>query len=107
MVNESPEIQVQTAWQVNPMNVPVPINQMLLQEGPSTKRGRSGEYVLTFGHVSPPAFVPNADGTVPTEMINGLVLPIAAVGTFTLTFERLIEFRELIDEFVDQAKRQL
>ncbi|UPL13000.1 hypothetical protein [Microbacterium galbinum] len=106
MVNDNPQIQVQTVWQINPMNVPAPINQILLQEGPTTKNGKSGEYFLSLGHVTPPAFVPEPDGTLPPEAVNGLVLPIAAVGTFSLTFERLVEFRELIDAFVDQAKQQ-
>lgn len=106
MVNENPQIQVQTVWQINPMNVPVPINQILLQEGPTTKHGKSGEFLISLGHVTPPAFVPGADGRIPAEATDGLVLPIAGVGTFSLTYERLVEFRELIDDFVDQYKRQ-
>jgi hypothetical protein len=100
MVNQQPDFQVQTVWQTNPMVPPTPVNQIMIQEGPGTMSGvRSGEFYLTLGHVAPPMLARQADGSVTGA--DGLVLPIATVGQFIISHERLREFRSVIDSFLD------
>lgn len=94
---------VQTVWNLNPSSVPMPVNQILIQGGGQLMNGvDSNEYFLTLGHVNPPAILPGSDGTIPTEALQGVVLPITPVGQFTITRERLQEFRAVLDEFLDR-----
>ena len=105
MATNPTELQMQTAWQINPMSTPLPVNQIMLQEGVATRTGPSDEFYITLGHVTPPAIMPGPDGSLP-EGLNGMVVPIVGIGHFAISYERLREFRDVIDQFVDSVAAQ-
>jgi hypothetical protein len=104
-MDETPEgtVQVQTFWQVNPGAVPLPVNQVMIQGGGVLGNGEnSGEYYLSFGHLTPPAITAGPDGKVDPEAFANLVLPISVVGQFHMSRPRLEEFRVALNEFLDR-----
>lgn len=107
MADDFAQVQVQTQWQLNPMVQPTPVNQILIQEGAGTQGGRrSGELYLTFGHVMPPAIMPGPDGAISQEALNGVIAPIIPVGQYVITLERLREFRDVLDRFLNEQPPQ-
>lgn len=85
---------VNTQWLIEPASIPAPVNQILIQGGMTLTHGEdSGEYVLSFGYVSPPV-VAELD---PSGELNLLVVPVARMA---VTWDRLVEMSQVLASYV-------
>lgn len=98
MADETEVVPVRFIWESREGAV-APVNQLLLQMGAQTQYGNSHEFFLTLGHSLPPIITgpqdmpkPNADGNIE--------IPITHVGTFAISWERLVEFSAVLGRYV-------
>jgi hypothetical protein len=75
-------------WDAVSPNTPLLVNQIQLGMGPDSSYGSDGIHYLRFGHVTPPMGPPEDED---------MVLRVQEVGHFALTYDRLLELRDLLN----------
>ena len=96
-------VQMQVQWMQDPLAVPSPVNQFLLQGGPDVQ-GVPGpdSFILTFGHVTPPAVPQFATEAEALAFAAGNIALVAPVARLTFTPGRLRELHTVLGQVIDQ-----
>jgi hypothetical protein len=95
------QLQVQAQWDLDPRQIAVLANQILIQPGLSVGPSQSDGFYLVLGHISPPAF-PSAEAAEAARS-GGAVLPVVPVARVFVTQERLQDFHRIIGEALNPA----
>ncbi|MFF2271554.1 hypothetical protein ACFVTX_04735 [Agromyces sp. NPDC058136] len=99
-VQTSGQGQVQAQWVIDPMVVPAPANQFLVQAS-GDETGASAEVVLNFGYFSPPLVnLPGASQAEIEQAMASSIFPVPAVARVTMSRGRLIELHTKISEIL-------
>lgn len=88
------EYNIRAEWDAISQTPPALVNQMQLVMGPDSSYGNDGIYYLRFGHVTPPMSPPQEDDTV---------LPIQQVGHFALSWDRVLELRDMLNRLIQNS----
>jgi hypothetical protein len=99
------QMQIRGAWALNPGNVPLPVNQFLIQYGPPVVGAVGDGYVLTFGNLQLPVFSPEAAAEVAGGQIPNVV--IFPLGQFFFTDDRLKQLRDQLTDAIDKKAAQV
>lgn len=86
-------------WMISPAAVPSPVNQILVQAGPTTDDpSRTDLYYVHFGHVTPPVLPELDTPEQAQDFVNEMTLPVVVSGSFAITRDRLIQINRVITE---------
>jgi hypothetical protein len=94
---------MQVQWMQDPVAVPAPINQFVIQAGPDVQGDqRPDTFIVTFGHVTPPAMpqFENEEDARAFAMSN--VALVAPVARLSFTPSRLRELHAVLTQVIGQ-----
>lgn len=95
-------VPMSVKWQLDFSTPPVPTNQLLVQFGPPTGSGSERpEVQLVFGYLASPVVLAGQDGARIVYTPEDGTLPVLPVGNFVLTFDRLVEFRDVLSTWIE------
>lgn len=96
MDNKPQAYSIQVEWDAVSSSTPLLVNQIQLGMGPDTSYGSDNIHYLRLGHVTPPMAPPPN---------NNMVLEVQEVGHFALTYDRLLELRDLLNSVTGHSKQ--
>ena len=95
---EDGQAEIEALWTGTDQVAPLAANQFLLQHAGDE------EIVLTVGHVTPPIFRGTTEERI-AQARRTPTVPIHVLGRYSMTRARLVELRELLDEYLSIEAR--
>ncbi|MFZ4894244.1 hypothetical protein ACL9RL_07330 [Plantibacter sp. Mn2098] len=96
-----PQIELQAQWIGDPAAVPAPVNQFIVQSGPSIDGTDAPDtFFITFGHMVPPFVPPGISVEDANRFATENVALVAPVGKFTLTTPRMRELYDVLGRVI-------
>jgi hypothetical protein len=106
-VTPAGRIPVNVQWALDPMRIPTPVNQVMIQGGfPASEFNPSDGAYLSFGHANPPIVPQGLTEEQAGAALVGQTLFVAPIAQLYLSVDRVRELHRLLGEFIARSDAQ-